>query len=75
MTVPYIYFGGGLITANAQEEMLALAEKIDWWIEHPREREEMGRRYGESARQYALERSIEQTEDMFRQAIHELNRR
>ncbi|HHU84875.1 MAG TPA: biosynthetic-type acetolactate synthase large subunit [Clostridiales bacterium] len=26
---PYIYFGGGLITANAQEEMLALAEKID----------------------------------------------
>ena len=26
---PYIYFGGGLITAQAQEEMLALAEKID----------------------------------------------
>ena len=26
---PYIYFGGGLITANAQEEMLALAERID----------------------------------------------
>lgn len=26
---PYIYFGGGLITANAQAEMLALAEKID----------------------------------------------
>ena len=26
---PYIYFGGGLITANAREEMLALAEKID----------------------------------------------
>ena len=26
---PYIYFGGGVITANAQEEMLALAEKID----------------------------------------------
>ena len=26
---PYIYFGGGLITASAQEEMLALAEKID----------------------------------------------
>lgn len=26
---PYIYFGGGLITANAQPEMLALAEKID----------------------------------------------
>lgn len=26
---PFIYFGGGLITAAAQEEMLALAEKID----------------------------------------------
>ena len=26
---PYIYFGGGVITANAQEEMLALAERID----------------------------------------------
>lgn len=26
---PYIYFGGGLIAANAQAEMLALAEKID----------------------------------------------
>ncbi|MGI6090399.1 MAG: biosynthetic-type acetolactate synthase large subunit [Saccharofermentanales bacterium] len=26
---PYIYFGGGLITASAQAEMLALAEKID----------------------------------------------
>ncbi|MBQ8795057.1 MAG: biosynthetic-type acetolactate synthase large subunit [Clostridia bacterium] len=26
---PYIYFGGGVITANAQEEMLTLADKID----------------------------------------------
>ncbi|MBQ7335475.1 MAG: biosynthetic-type acetolactate synthase large subunit [Clostridia bacterium] len=26
---PYLYFGGGLITANAQGEMLALAEMID----------------------------------------------
>ncbi len=26
---PFIYFGGGVITANAQEEMLALAEKLD----------------------------------------------
>ncbi len=26
---PYIYFGGGLVTASAQEEMLSLAEKID----------------------------------------------
>lgn len=26
---PYVYFGGGLVTADAQEEMLALAEKLD----------------------------------------------
>lgn len=26
---PFIYFGGGLITANAQEEMLSIAEMID----------------------------------------------
>jgi len=26
---PFLYFGGGLITANAQEELLALADKID----------------------------------------------
>ena len=26
---PYIYFGGGVMAANAQEELLALAEKID----------------------------------------------
>ncbi len=26
---PFIYFGGGLITASAQEEMLLLADKID----------------------------------------------
>ena len=26
---PFIYFGGGVITANAQEEMLQLAEKTD----------------------------------------------
>ncbi|MCI9122293.1 MAG: glycosyltransferase family 4 protein [Oscillibacter sp.] len=49
----------------------ALAEKIDWWFEHPREREEMGRRYGEAAKRYALDRSIDQTEEMFRTAIRE----
>ncbi len=26
---PFVYFGGGVITANAQNEVLALAEKID----------------------------------------------
>ena len=49
----------------------ALAERIDWWIEHPQERVEMEKRYAEHAKLYALDRSIQQTEDMFRQAIEE----
>ncbi len=49
----------------------ALAEKIDWWFEHPQEREEMGKRYGEHAKRYALDRSIQQTEEMFQMAIRE----
>ena len=49
----------------------ALAERIDYWIEHPEERREMELRYAEHAKQYTLERSIELTEDMFRQAIAE----
>ena len=49
----------------------ALAERIDWWIEHPEERQEMEHRYAEHAKQYTLERSIELTEEMFRQAIEE----
>ena len=53
----------------------ALAERIDYWIEHPEERREMEKRYAEHAKQYALERSIEQTEDMFRLAIQEQRKR
>jgi len=49
----------------------ALAAKIDWWIEHPNERKEMEVRYAQHARKYALEESIKQTEEMFRQAIAE----
>ena len=49
----------------------ALAQRIDWWFEHPEEREEMGRHYGEHAKKYALDESIKQTEEMFRQAIEE----
>ena len=49
----------------------ALAAQIDWWIEHPEERKTMGVRYAEHAKKYALEESIRQTEEMFRQAIAE----
>ena len=49
----------------------ALAQRIDWWIEHPEERKDMELRYAEHAKQYALEKSIQQTEEMFRMAIEE----
>ena len=49
----------------------ALAERIDYWFDHPAEREEMERRYADHAGQYSLENSILQTEEMFRQAIAE----
>ena len=48
-----------------------LAERIDWWLEHPEERREMELRYAEHAKQYTLEHSIQQTEEMFRMAIRE----
>ena len=48
-----------------------LAERIDWWLEHPEERREMELRYAEHAKQYTWEHSIQQTEEMFRMAIRE----
>lgn len=48
-----------------------LAQRIDWWIEHPDERKAMEVRYGEHAKQYSLDASIRQTEEMFRLAINE----
>lgn len=52
----------------------ALAQRIDGWFEHPEERREMERKYAESAKNYSLENSILQTEDMFRMAIREMGK-
>ena len=49
----------------------ALAARIDYWLEHPEERERMERRYAESASQYALSSCVRQAEDMFRRAIED----
>ena len=49
-----------------------LAKRIDYWYEHPQERQEMEKRYAESAKDYSLEASICQTEEMFRAAIREM---
>ena len=49
-----------------------LAKRIDYWYEHPQERQEMEKRYAEHAKGYSLEDSICQTEEMFRAAIREM---
>ena len=48
-----------------------LAQKIDWWLEHPSEREEMSLRYAESAKSYSLEACVTQFEQMMQQAMEE----
>lgn len=56
-------------------DVSALARKIDYWIEHPKERAEMGKRYAEYAGEWSLDRSAGMLEEMFRQAIGERGRR
>ena len=48
-----------------------LANKIDYWIEHPEPRAQMERAYAERGKQYQLSASILKAEDMFRQAMAE----
>lgn len=40
----------------------SLAERIDYWIEHPRERLAMEPAYAESARQYSIEACVSRFE-------------
>lgn len=46
-----------------------LAAHIDYWLNHPEERETMGRRYAAMAEQYRLETSVSQFETMLQDAI------
>ena len=49
----------------------ALAECIDYWLEHPVERQKMGWRYAESTEEYDIHKSVAALIDMFRQAAGE----
>ena len=49
----------------------ALAACIDYWLDHPVERQEMGWRYAESTEEYDIHKSIAALIDMFRQAIED----
>jgi len=47
----------------------ALAEKIDWWIEHPEERNDMGAVYKASVRQYEQTFCTEELIRMYKKAL------
>ena len=47
----------------------ALAERIDWWIEHPEEREHMSLEYAKSACNYDVVKSIDKLIQMYKTAI------
>lgn len=50
----------------------ALAERIDYWLDHPKERWEMGFKYAESMEQYDIAQSVKGLVEMFEAAIREL---
>ena len=47
----------------------ALAERIDYWFDHPQERWEMGFRYAESMKQYKIADCAQALIQMFQKAI------
>lgn len=48
----------------------ALAERIDWWIEHPEYRHKMSRLYAESTQKYSAEASTRNIIEMYESALH-----
>lgn len=48
---------------------VALAAKIDWWIEHPEDRDEMAQKYADFAREFDVHKSIEKLIKMYQTAI------
>ena len=51
-----------------------LTEKIDYWLEHPKEREEMSIKYEKHAENYRLNHAISLLEQMFKQSIEDHKR-
>ena len=47
----------------------ALADRIDWWIEHPQEREIMGQKYADFSRKFDIGKSITSLIEMYNKAL------
>ena len=52
-----------------ESDAKALAERIDWWIEHPQERAEMGQQYAESVKRYDAKEANSRMIEMYRDSI------
>ncbi len=51
-----------------------LAERIDWWIEHPDERMNFAPRYIDEIKKYDIDKSIAQLIDMYSQACNKVKK-
>ena len=49
----------------------ALANRIDYWLSHPKERWETGQRYVEAMKTYDIRQSVAKLTALFEQAIKE----
>jgi len=50
---------------NAQ----SLADRIDWWIEHPKEKAELSKKYIEEGEQFRVKTSVKKMEDVYKSII------
>ena len=62
---------GREIITDLLAEYLPPHEKIDFWIENPKLRDEYEHKYSESAKNYSLKNSIMKIEEMFYEEISE----
>lgn len=50
-------------------DVRALADRIDWWIEHPQERNRMAQVYADTAREWSLDKSAQKLIQMYNAAL------
>ena len=48
-----------------------LAKKIDYWIEHPEEKEKVSEEYVEYSKQFDIDNCVDEMVEMFKDAINE----